>query len=175
MENITNFTRLMDAINLIRENFADSRFTAKQYNAIRKYGSSTIEALHNAGMVKIAEIETFTKEVYDYDYCTDYVFSALTDAPLMELNEYKRLSPDVQTLINKAAGGTYVKAKDTKTVECKRYYYTFDFEGTVKYVAACKRDFEEQAREKLKGIAKKQAEIEKLKKEIAYIATLAVM
>lgn len=175
MENITNFTRLMDAINLIRENFGESRFTAKQYNAIRKYGSSTIDALHNAGMVKLAEVETFIKEVPAYGYEADWVFSALTDAPLMELHEYKRLTPDVQTLINKAAGGTYVKTKNTKTVKCKRYYYQFDFEGTINYVAVCKRDFEEQAREKLKDIAKKQKEIEKLKKEIAYITTLAVM
>lgn len=175
MENTTNFARLMDAVNLIRENFGESRFTAKQYNAIRSHGSSTIDALHNAGMVKLAEVETFTKEVVTYGYEADWVFSALNDAPLMELYEYKRLSPDVQTLINRAAGGTYVKTKETKTVECKRYYYTFNLEGVINYVAKCKRDFEEQAKDKLKSIAKKQREIEKLKKEIAVISTLAVM
>ena len=159
MKTIKNFINIVEGACRVKELFEVNPFTSKEYNEGRKPGSAVIDTLVINHIVKVVKTEYFTKEVSSY-WGKNYAVNQNGEI-IMDADEYKNLTDYVKDALAKANGGKplAIVHKDTELVKCKRYYYALDLNGYEKYMSYRRMEYGT-------AIVKKQAEIEKITKEV---------
>lgn len=158
-------SKIKHAMAVLESAFGDEEFTRKQATAeLAGSGVSFDAILKHSGAAKTRE-EVFAVAVDDYEFEGDYWRCVLPDGSKSywgsELMATSFAKKSGCISCEKRAAGT-----DTHDVEAKRYYYTLTFDKLKLFNC---RDLE---REKSLALAKLNAQVADLKKQIALLESL---
>ena len=111
-------------------------FTSAEYNKVRCKGSSTIQRLKEARVIKVVRTESFEKEVYVPLWRRGRIERILVtdDGSPVSITEYdyRHSSAPIKMAIDLAFNNGHPlkvldkETEDTEIILCKKYYYTVD-------------------------------------------------
>ena len=139
-------------------------FTSAEYNKARCKGSSTIQRLREAQVIKVVRVESFEKEVYVPVWRRGRIERVLVtdDGSPVSITEYdyRHSSVPIKMAIDLAFNNGHPlrvldkKTEDTEVILCKKYYYTVDTQAFDRLFEREKKQFKRVVERKRKLLDK---------------------
>lgn len=163
--NVMNYVKELNAARAIISTFGDRQFTTAEYNQfIKTPGGTTLELLRNDGIVSVARVEKFQKEVPNYWGSVVWVFG-YDGSKLMPKSDFDKL-PDVakQAMVKLNNGLPFeFEDSDTKMIECDRYYHIINHEKFNRLANQAYRHVRDVLATKEKELSKLRTEVDQLR------------
>lgn len=165
--NVMNYVNELNAARAVISTFGDRQFTTAEYNQfIKTPGGTTLETLRHDGLVSVARVEKFTKEVplgY-WESSVMWVFS-YDGSKLMPKSDFDKLPDAAKKAMVKLNNGLPFEFEDsnTKVIECDRYYHIINREKVDRLAKQAYRHVLDAFEEKQKELVKLTVEVDQLR------------
>lgn len=165
--NAMNYVNELNAARAVIATFGDRQFTSAEYNQfVKRAGGTTIETLRNDGLVNVARIEKFTKEVPLDDWGTKVMWVFGYDgSKLMPKSDFDKLPDTAKKAMVRLNNGLPFEFEhsDTKLIECDRYYHTINHEKVNRLANLARLRVKDTLADKEKELAKLIAEVDAMR------------